>query len=160
MIAHPGDDSTMPRRGSSVRGRVLGRPWERGLPLLVLIVDLVAVLLATFVSAQLRFGASRSITLPGAELIDYGTISLTLSAAWVLALSIQGSRDIRILGAGSEEYKRVLQGTLYLFGTFAILAYAAGLDVARGYVGLALPLGVLLLLLGRFLVRGWVARQR
>ncbi|WP_231936565.1 hypothetical protein [Micrococcus luteus] len=97
MIASPGDQLTMPRRGSTVRGRVLGRPWERGLPLLVLIVDLVAVLLATFVSAQLRFGASRSITLPGAELIDYGTISLTLSAAWVLALGIQGSVKSRVV---------------------------------------------------------------
>ena len=160
MFASPGDESTTLRMGSTARGRVLGRPWERGLPRLVLVVDVVAVLLATFVSAQLRFGGPRRTTLPGAALVDYSVISLALSAAWVLALTIQGSRDIRILGVGSEEYKRVLQGTLYLFGTVAILAYAAGLEVARGYVGLALPLGVLLLLLGRFLVRGWVARQR
>ena len=160
MSLSPGDQSTAPSMGATVRSRVLGRPWERGLPLLVLAVDIVAVLLATFVSAEIRFGGPRGITLPGVDLLDYGTISVVLSAAWVLALSIHGSRDIRILGVGSEEYKRVLQGTLYLFGTVAILAYAAGLEVARGYVGLALPLGVLLLLLGRFLVRGWVARQR
>lgn len=160
VFANPGDESPALRTGSTARGRLLGRPWKGGLPLLVLAVDGVAVLLATFVSAQLRFGGPRRTTLPGTDVIDCSVISLALSAAWVLALTIQGSRDIRILGVGSEEYKRVLQGTLYLFGTVAILAYAAGLEVARGYVGLALPLGVLLLLLGRFLVRGWVARQR
>ena len=63
MIGSPGDESTALRMGSTARGRVLGRPWERGLPLLVLIVDVVAVLLATFVSAQLRFGGPRSTCL-------------------------------------------------------------------------------------------------
>ena len=122
MFASPGDESTTLRMGSTARGRVLGRPWERGLPRLVLVVDVVAVLLATFVSAQLRFGGPRRTTLPGAALVDYSVISLALSAAWVLALTIQGSRDIRILGVGTEEYKRVLQATLYLFGTVAILS--------------------------------------
>lgn len=154
------DQPVAPGMGSTPRGRVLGRPWESGLPLLVLTVDVVAVLVSTFLSAELRFGGARIMTLPGVNILDYGTISLFLSAAWVVALGLHGSRDIRILGVGAEEYKRVLQGTLYLFGSVAILAFVIGLEVARGYIALALPLGLVLLLLGRFLVRGWVARRR
>lgn len=154
------DRPVRPAMGSTPRGLVLGRPWERGLPLLVLLTDVAAVLGATFLSAELRFGGARITTLPGVDVVDYGMISIVLSAAWVATLGIHGSRDIRILGVGAEEYKRVMQGTLYLFGTVAILAFVIGAEVARGYVGLALPLGLVLLLLGRFLVRGWVARRR
>lgn len=147
-------------RGSSVRAGILGRPWEEGLPRLVLLTDVLAVLLATFLSAELRFGGFSIAQIPGLEFVDYGLISVVLSAAWVIALGVDGSRDIRILGVGSEEYKRVLRGTLYLFGFVAILSYAVAFEVARGYIGLALPLGVVLIVLGRLLVRGWVARRR
>ncbi|MDO4239212.1 sugar transferase [Micrococcus sp.] len=148
------------RRGSSVRARVLGKQWEQGLPRLVLLVDVLAVLLATFLSAELRFGGFALAQIPGLEFLDYGLLSLVLSAAWVAALGVDGSRDIRILGVGAEEYKRVLRATLHLFGLVAIFAYAATFEVARGYVGLALPLGILLIMLGRFMVRGWLARRR
>lgn len=129
-------------RGSSVRAGILGRPWEEGLPRLVLLTDVLAVLLATFLSAELRFGGFSIAQIPGLEFVDYGLISVVLSAAWVIALGVDGSRDIRILGVGSEEYKRVLRGTLYLFGFVAILSYAVAFEVARGYIGLALPLEV------------------
>lgn len=146
--------------GSTVRSRVLGVQWERGLPRLVLLVDILAVLLATFLSAELRFGGARVAQVPGLSSLDYGILSVVLSALWVVGLGVEGSRDIRILSVGSEEYKRVLRGTMYLFGLVAIVAFALGIEVARGYIALALPLGVVLLLLGRFLTRGWVARRR
>ncbi|MDY6055327.1 sugar transferase [Micrococcus sp.] len=138
----------------------MGASWERGLPRLVLTADVLAVLAATFLSASLRFGGTGFAELPGVDFLDYGMVSALLSIAWVGALAIDGSRDIRILGVGAEEYKRVLRATLYLFGFVAIVSFAFGIEVARGYIGLALPLGVVLLLLGRFLVRGWVARRR
>ena len=37
------------RRGSSVRARILGRPWEQGLPRLVLLTDVLAVLLLSLI---------------------------------------------------------------------------------------------------------------
>ena len=146
--------------GATVRRRVLGAPWEQGLPRLVLLVDVLAVVLATFLSAELRFGAAGLEPIPGLDAVNYGIISVVLSVLWVLTLGVEGARDIRILSVGAEEYKRVLRATLHLFGVVAIVAFASGLEVARGYIALALPLGVLLLLIGRFVVRGWVARRR
>ena len=146
--------------GSAVRSRILGASWEQGLPRLVLAADVLAVLLATFLSAQLRFGGPRLAEVPGLDALDYSVLSLILSALWVIALGVDGSRDIRILGGGSEEYKRVLRGTLHLFGLVAIVSFAVGLEIARGYIALALPIGIVFLLVGRFLVRGWVARRR
>lgn len=76
-------------------------PWER----VLLLVDVPAVVLATFLSAELRFGGFAVAQSPGLEFLDCGPLSLVLSAAWVVALGVDGSRDIRILGVASEEYK-------------------------------------------------------
>ncbi len=68
-------------------------------------------------------------------------------------LSLRGSREPIVLGHGTEEYKRVFSASLILFGIVAIVSYALQLDTARGYVGVALPAGLIMLLLSRVIVR-------
>lgn len=68
-------------------------------------------------------------------------------------LSLRGSREPTVLGHGAEEYKRVVSASLILFGIVAIVSYALQLDTARGYVGVALPAGLIMLLLSRVIVR-------
>ncbi|GAA1421069.1 sugar transferase [Agrococcus citreus] len=87
-------------------------------------------------------------------------VSAVLASLWVGALSASGSRDARVLGSGSAEYKRVLQASLSVFGVVAIVAYVTRFDLARGYVAIALPLGLATLLIGRWFWRGWLSRKR
>jgi exopolysaccharide biosynthesis polyprenyl glycosylphosphotransferase len=47
-----------------------------------------------------------------------------------------------------------------LFGTVAIVSYLLKLEVARGYLAVAFPLGLLSLLLTRWLWRKWLVKQR
>lgn len=68
-------------------------------------------------------------------------------------LGAWNSRQSRVLGAGPDEYKRVTAASLWLFGLVAIFSYALRIDTARGYVGIALPVGLFGLLLGRWLLR-------
>ncbi|SEP86562.1 Undecaprenyl-phosphate galactose phosphotransferase, WbaP/exopolysaccharide biosynthesis polyprenyl glycosylphosphotransferase [Arthrobacter sp. OV608] len=92
----------------------------------------------------------------------YGWLSAGLVVIWWLMLGAWSSRHYRILGSGADEYKRVAAASLWLFGAIAIISYVTRIDTARGYVGVALPVGLGGLLLARWLVRQHlnVDRQR
>lgn len=109
----------------------------------------------------LRFGIEPDFVVAGQE-INYLWLSLALVAAWWWMLGAWSSRQSRILGAGPDEYKRVAAASLWLFGLLAIFSYVFRIDTARGYVGIALPVGLGGLLLARWLLRQHlnVDRQR
>ena len=92
--------------------------------------------------------------------IDYAIFSIGLVVAWWSMLGFWGSREARILGSGSEEYKRVIASSAWLFGFVAIVSYALKIDTARGFVGLAFPAGALGLLIARWLVRQHLSVER
>ena len=64
----------------------------------------------------------------------------------MLVLTVNNSRSPRIIGNGAEEYRRVWVGTLTTFGGVAIVSMLLKLDIARGYLLIALPIGLMLLL--------------
>ncbi len=64
------------------------------------------------------------------------------------------------MGIGAEEYRRVLTVALRFVALVAILFYGARVDVARGFVGTAIPLATALTLLGRFRARKWLHARR
>ncbi|WP_415853783.1 sugar transferase [Sinomonas sp. G460-2] len=92
----------------------------------------------------------------------YALISTLVMIAWWTVLRLSGSSDRRILGYGTEEYKRVITSSLWLFGGIAVFSYVFQLDTPRGYVAIALPLGILSLLIGRWALRARLiaGRQR
>lgn len=108
---------------------------------------------------MLRFGVDPNIGgLP--EDTAYIWFSIVLAIAWWLMLGAWNSRQNRILGSGPDEYKRVAAASLWLFGLIAIVSYVLRIDTARGYVGIALPVGLIGLLLGRWLLRQHLSVDR
>lgn len=99
-----------------------------------------------------RFGLEPDFSLQGGE-AAYGLFSVGLIVAWWLMLGAWSSRQSRVLGAGPDEYKRVAAASLWLFGLVAIFSYVLQIETARGYVGFALPVGLVGLLLARWLLR-------
>jgi len=75
-------------------------------------------------------------------------------------LGIYSSRDYRVLGTGFAEYKRIVDASIRLFGIVAIAAFLLKIDLARGYILLAFPAGILVLIFTRWLWRQWLAAQR
>jgi exopolysaccharide biosynthesis polyprenyl glycosylphosphotransferase len=75
-------------------------------------------------------------------------------------LNVHNAYDHRILGHGSEEYKAVATASFWLFGGLAVVSYVLRLDVARGYVAMALPAGMIGLLVSRWLWRKWLTLHR
>lgn len=113
------------------------------------------------VSAQLsRFGTSTQPSLDGTVTTNYWVVTALLGIVWWLFMGIWGTRDIKVLGAGAEEYKRVAVSSLYLFGSVAIVSYALEIPTARGYIGVAMPLGIILLLAARWICRKILVRHR
>ena len=90
----------------------------------------------------------------------YLLLSALLVIAWMIALALNRSRDHRVVGLGPDEYKRVMSSSFQLFGVVAILAYVSKYDLARGYVAVAFPLGIVGLLLSRWMWRQWLHAVR
>lgn len=82
-------------------------------------------------------------------------VAALLVVAWMVALSVSRTRDRRVAGAGPQEYSRVAHATWWTFAVIAIVSYTFGLNIARSLVGIALPIGLMLLLAGR---KAWRTR--
>jgi exopolysaccharide biosynthesis polyprenyl glycosylphosphotransferase len=126
--------------------------WRMRTSRLLGVVDAFVVVWAVTGAYIVRFGVEPGFVASGQE-FAYAWVSVALATGWWLMLGGWNSRQSRILGAGPDEYKRVAAASLWLFGLVAIFSYLLRLDTARGYVGIALPVGLLGLLLSRWLLR-------
>ncbi|KQQ90943.1 sugar transferase [Arthrobacter sp. Leaf137] len=135
------------------------RDWRARYRFRLGIVDGCVVVWAVVGAYLVRFGFT-DLTDGTIRETDYLLLSAILAVAWWAMLKIWGSRESKILGSGSEEYKRVLAASVWLFGMVAVFSYALRIDTARGFVGLAFPAGVVGLLIARWLVRQHLALER
>ncbi|WP_432246052.1 sugar transferase [Arthrobacter sp. G.S.26] len=123
------------------------------------VVDALVICWAVLGAYIVRFGIEPGFVVVGQEL-NYMWLSIALGAAWWWMLGAWSSRQSRILGAGPDEYKRVTAASLWLFGLLAIFSYVFRIETARGYVGIALPVGLGGLLLARWLLRQHLSVER
>lgn len=134
-----------------VRGRM--PVWQQAYALRLIGVDVAGILLAVGLAQWLRFGGlSESVS--AYRSVDYTVVSFAIAALWLSALAINRSRSPRIIGSGAEEYRRVWLATLSVFGGVAIISMLLKMEIARGYLMIALPAGLIFLTLFR-----WIARQ-
>ena len=126
------------------------------------LIDALAIL-ATLALAQLaRFtllDEEAELALGSID-VHYAVVGLVLGVLWWLWLDLRGTRTVRLIGAGMDESREVVTATVTPFSAVAIVSYAFALPVARGYVLVALPAGVLLLIVGRWLLRTQLIRGR
>lgn len=157
------DDGVEVRQVSSaIRNDSAVRKWQRNYHRWLCISD-VAVAGAVVALAQvLRFGevSGPATGLRGMSQVSYTIVSVVILTLWVSALAIYRTRSRRLFGNGLEESRRVLTATLSVFGVVAVFSMLFQLDVARGYLAIALPLGVMSLLASRWLSRKYVAACR
>lgn len=123
------------------------------------VADTCAVIWAVAGAYFVRFGVADNEA-PEPFGAEYAALSVILTVAWCVMLEIWGSREAVILGSGTEEYKRVLAASAWLFGFVAVVSYALKVDTARGFVGLAFPAGVLGLVIARWTFRQHLVLER
>ncbi|MGV9669294.1 sugar transferase [Gordonia sp. NPDC003504] len=147
------------RRLSGIRKRENSRSWVHGYQRTLMISDLVVVVATTVGAQWLRFGWGDADVLNGTK-ISANLVSLCLIVGWLASLRAFQSLDRRIIGSGAQEYSRVVTACLATFGALAIIDLLFKLDVARGFVAVALPVGIVVLPLSRWAWRRRLARRR
>ena len=137
--------------------------WRRRYARYLTITDAITIVWVVFGTQIAWLGLDADIdTRTNLRLGDfsYWVFSSLLVILWLGALTLNDTRNYRVIGTGSAEYKRIFDASFALFGGIAILAFLLRIDVARGFLLLSLPLGVLLLFAERWLWRQWLAAQR
>lgn len=124
------------------------------------VTDAIIAAVAVHIAQLFRFLSDTSVITVGGVAFDYVVVSAVLVVVWSGSLVAFHSYDPHILGVGEDEYRRVLMASLSAFGMIAIVAFMLQIDIARGYLVMALPLGALALCANRRLWRGWLARRR
>ncbi len=132
--------------------------------LTIFVMDVVITIGALFLAKRVRFdstavigGGSPTLPLSGTR---YTVVVVCLAAAWLLTLAIRGGYRRGIFGVGLEEYKRVIGSTALLAGAVAIVCYLGRIEVARGFLAVAFPVGAVGLVIGRSIARKWLHRAR
>jgi exopolysaccharide biosynthesis polyprenyl glycosylphosphotransferase len=126
--------------------------WTKSYLRDAVIADLGCAVLGVFMAAQIRFGHDVTKT--------YLALSLALPVLWIVALSLDGAYDIRFIGIGSDEFRKVLNAGVGLTAAIALFSYAVNLELSRGYVVIALPCITLFDLVARYVLRKRLHRRR
>lgn len=140
------------------------RDWRKAYALRLSVTDFLVLVWVVFgvQIAWLGFD-SEAIGVSGSRgniVISYLTISVVIIICWLIALSFYDTRAERVVGVGTAEYRLIANASTRLFGLVAIVAFVFKVDLARGYILMAFPLGILILLLSRWMWRQWLGVKR
>ncbi len=140
--------------------KLQGRRWAAAYRRRVLLID-AAVIGAVLVVAQVVFAVYTSDEAQhGMGWFAMTAMSVGLTATWLLALELKQSRDISLVGIGTDEYGRVVSATFWVFGLIAVVSLLFKVHVPRSYLAIALLLGLSGLVLARHQLRRDLARRR
>jgi exopolysaccharide biosynthesis polyprenyl glycosylphosphotransferase len=155
VSGHAAVTSTSPRSRLQASLAAIGSsPWTARYLLLAGVADGCCGLAAGLLAYQIRFDDNGHH--PGA----YVAFTLMLPFVWLLTLVLAGAYDSRFIGVGTDEFRRVLNAGAFLIAAVAILSYASKIELARGYVVIALPCQTLFDLLARYALRKQLHRAR
>jgi exopolysaccharide biosynthesis polyprenyl glycosylphosphotransferase len=140
--------------GGKIRRRATGRlsTWTRDYLRQVALADFGCAVVGVFIAAQVRFGSNVTGMYLG--------LSLALPVLWIAALWLAGAYDVRFIGTGSDEYRKVLNAGVSLTAAVAIFSYTVNLELSRAYVVIALPSVTVFDMFARFAMRKRLHRHR
>jgi exopolysaccharide biosynthesis polyprenyl glycosylphosphotransferase len=119
--------------------------WAKDYLRRVALADLGCAVVGVFAAVQLRFGEHVTGT--------YVALSLALPGLWLAAVGLAGGYDVRFIGTGSDEFRKILNAGVGLTAVVAIFSYLVNIDLSRAYVLIALPTVTLFDLGARFAMR-------
>ena len=128
--------------------------WSRAHLWRAAIGDFTCAVVASVLAVQARFVSQ------GSQPAAYLAFTCALPVLWVGAVALAGGYDSRFIGVGSDEFRRILNAAVSLTATVAIASYALKLEIARGYVAVAMPSTALLDLMMRYWLRKHLHRMR
>ena len=132
---------------------------SRLLPWLLGGVDLVMIALATVLA--IRFRMTLPIFATAGDILENTALaSVFFLGTWLVMLVYFGAYELDVIGAGTEEFKQVVNASVFTAALVATMAYLMQYPLSRGFFVLYFPLGVMTLLLGRLVSRRVIQRLR
>lgn len=145
-----------PRASQAVANR---QRWERRFRARLRVTDtaiiLVACTLASFFSLQVI-----DPQLLAADPWILARIPLVTALGWLAMLTLFNSREAAVIGSGATEYRRVAHASAMAFGGLAILFVLFEWNGIRTQLFFALPVGLVVLVVSRWVWRRWLMQQR
>ena len=141
----------------------------RALPLTALVLDLALVTATVLLAA---YGRSRVLMFdsgaPGLSQAtggpslsqSVGMVAVPLVIGWIVVIALRGGYDQGVFGAGADEYKAVVNASLFTAGLLGIGCYLTKFQISRGFYLFAFLIGPLLLIAGRYVLRRSLHRAR
>src|SRR5215218_627846 len=129
-------------RGEGTEAR---RAWRDAYVRRIVVSDIVCAALAGLARYLVRFGAEAAA--PHAST----WAAIALPVIWVDSMLIARSYEERFLWVGAEEFRRVFFAAMMLLATLGTVSWAFRLEVARGFVILAVPVATLMTLAQRYI---------
>jgi exopolysaccharide biosynthesis polyprenyl glycosylphosphotransferase len=149
VIEHAVIPDTRPRL--AVREAV---PWTRSYLRWAALTDFGCGLAAGALALYARFAGQGRVP------VSYVGFAIALPVLWSGSVALAGGYGQRLFGAGSDEFRRVLNAAVGLAAGIAITSYAAKIDFARGYFLIALPSVTAFDLAARYRLRKHLHRLR
>lgn len=154
-------DATLPAIDPAIAPVSPGAPtWASRYRTRLISSDLSVILVAVLGAFATRFWWDGDTARLPEFAAGYWMLATVIVAAWVIALSALHTRSARVVGIGLAEYRNVVYASVLSFGLLAIALAILDIRVARGFFVLALPIGLVGLLVNRWLWRRWLVRQR
>lgn len=121
----------------------------------IVAADVAVIIAATLLAYSIRFNGP-------SENDDRGRLLLLVLVpmVWLSSMVVFRTYETRFLGLGSDEFDRVVRGATSSGAAIATLSWAFKLDIARGFVVVALPAATVATLISRYLLRRWLHLKR
>ena len=126
---------------------------SRNVQLGILATDALALFVATFIGFVTRFSVGELDTGLTGPIQIVGSIAPFF---WLALLILMGSYEQRVVGLGLTEYGRVLKSALWMVAVVSMVSFLGKFDTSRAYVLLVIPIGLVGLVLNRWLWRRWI----
>jgi exopolysaccharide biosynthesis polyprenyl glycosylphosphotransferase len=132
----------------------------RYIPTVAFGIDLLLVTFSVFAAILGR----QTLAFPSSDTLSIGqglaVAGPVIMIGWVAVILLMGGYRPEVFGAGLDEYKRVVNGSLITAAAVGISCYLLQFQLARGFFVLAFAIGIPVLVLGRLVLRRSVQRAR
>src|SRR4051794_20763090 len=94
------------------------RRWQRTYIIDLVLFDIVATSIAATMALLGRFGFDRHAVIVWNGAVPYGLLSVVLVIVWIILMALSRSYDVEVVGAGADEYQRVINGAVRFVALF------------------------------------------
>ncbi len=131
------------------------RRWPSRYAGVLVATDALCAIVAVALGWTLRFGFATDVAVQ-----VYLELSAVIVAVWLACLQGADAYEVQRISLGAREYQRVLRAGLHVAGVVAIVGYLSGILLARTFVAIVIPSGMVLMVVTRWFVRRRVYANR